>query len=82
MTVMPSGAAATAVRTTSARSVGVSVWYSPREPLGTTPSQPFSPSQRDVVGVAVEVGDEGAAGAGGAQRQGSGDEHAVPGAGR
>ena len=37
--------AATAVSTTRARSSGVSTWYSPREPLGTTPSQPLSTSQ-------------------------------------
>jgi len=39
-------AAATAVRTTSARSFAVKVWYSPSDPLGTTPWQPFAASQR------------------------------------
>src|SRR6478752_5090344 len=45
MTTNPSGDAWTAVSTTRARSSRLSVWYSPRLPLGTTPWQPFSASQ-------------------------------------
>jgi hypothetical protein len=45
MTVNPAGAAATAVSTTRSRSAVVRVWYSPSDPLGTTPSQPCSANQ-------------------------------------
>ncbi len=45
ITLNPSGAAATAVRTTASRSASVSIWYSPSDPFGVTPSQPLAASQ-------------------------------------
>ena len=58
MTTAPVGAPRPPSARPRARSSGVSVWYSPSEPLGTTPSQPFATSQRDVLGVGVEVAAE------------------------